>query len=708
MPRDEVRECLAAIPNNTEDWSRWNTIGMRVYAATEGAAYGLEEWQRWSDTLTTKGSDACETRWETFHGSPPSRTGAGALVVEARAATGDNKWTPRGAILARTVPSAVPANPGLGPLQAVHGGVAVALPALVTPAVTTDLPPSYSRDPKGIVSLIGLDVDGNTTRTPVCDYPLTNPEIEGGATPTLNFTTTTERNRTKRIDLPLEIVGATEMRKCLQSQGIMLRSDLKMTTEFFVAWIKQLQASKDAITSKPFGWNDTRDGFAYAGSLYTAKGLEMTVAGDPTLTSHYKPTGVLQPWIDAAKMITDQDRPGMEVILASAFASPLMTFTGHKGILLSTWSQESGVGKTTAMTIAHAAWGDPQRAMQGLTDTSNALFSKIGKLQNLPLYWDEIKGEHATKDFVELVFRISGGKDKARQRANTTLRDVGIWNTILAAANNESILDYIVGSTNMTTAGLMRVFEFELRPGTKGQISPSTATRLTSQLNGNYGNVGKIYAEFLGQNIARCDRDIEAIMQVLEAETEATTEERLWLAIIGATLVGAKYANELELTDFDLAKMRKFMIAEMNKMRLARDAQSVNMKVGINISDKLAQFLNINRARHTIFTNKIHSRPGKPVPGSIKVIGDTTKLDGIYVHVGREDKLMRISSAALSDWLKLKSLSRNTFLNALSDAFHMTRINGRMGSGTGLAGANEHILQIDLSKSPLIDFIDEV
>jgi hypothetical protein len=94
MPAEQIRECLDRIPNDKVSWERWNTIGMRIFAACDGEDYGLPEWKRWSDTLVKEGKDSCEERWNTYHTSPPTRTGAGALVNEVRRITGNERWLP--------------------------------------------------------------------------------------------------------------------------------------------------------------------------------------------------------------------------------------------------------------------------------------------------------------------------------------------------------------------------------------------------------------------------------------------------------------------------------------------------------------------------------------------------------------------------------------------------------------------------------------
>jgi hypothetical protein len=94
----DIRSCLDALPNDRTDWDWWNTIGMRVYAACGGEDYGLEEWNRWSQTSpANEVADDCKSRWAHFRTSPPTRTGAGALINSIRAASGDAQWRPDGA-----------------------------------------------------------------------------------------------------------------------------------------------------------------------------------------------------------------------------------------------------------------------------------------------------------------------------------------------------------------------------------------------------------------------------------------------------------------------------------------------------------------------------------------------------------------------------------------------------------------------------------
>src|SRR6202012_4023325 len=197
-----------------------------------------------------------------------------------------------------------------------------------------------------------------------------------------------------------------------------------------------------------------------------------------------------------------QGRPDLEALVASAFAAPLVYFTGHNGALLSAYSRESGIGKSTAVTIAQAVWGNPKSGIQGLSDTENAVMGIVGDIKSLPLYWDELKTDQDTKKFVKMTFQISAGKGKSRMDSKAQLREPGEWQTLVISASNESIIDHVTSQTNTTTAGMMRIFEYQVVPSDRGRISTSDAEIIRSKLNNNYGHVGLKYAQFLGMNHA--------------------------------------------------------------------------------------------------------------------------------------------------------------------------------------------------------------
>lgn len=714
MPQEEIRACLDAIPNTGgPNWELWNTTGMRIYAACDGQQYGLDEWQRWSDknvVATTAGKDTCQDRWATFHHSPPTHTGAGALVNAARVSLGDASWFPK-----RTVQLTQQVTPQV-------------TPQVTSPLGTCNtLPPPYLRDHQGRVYYVkqAKEEEDEDDIIFVSDYPMINGWLQGDPKKDeaawLHFETTI-RNTNVPIELELEHVGQIAMRGVLNKQGFMIMPGSAAADKlgrFMVSWVQHLQDNTIPMNSCSFGWNVENsivDGFIYAGRKWTPAGDEPASSPDPVLHRAYSPTSDnIQLWKDAAKVITDQKRPELDVIIASSFAAPLVKCTGYPGVLISVYSLDSGVGKTTAMNIAQAVWGNPRRK-NSLSDTANSLMNKMGALKSLPIYWDEVKTDEQIKRFVEITFNTAEGTEKARLNRRGKQIEPGDWNTLLVSATNSSLLNYVVLHTNTTTAGLYRILEYKIDRAPKnaiGRLVPSDAQCIVSELNDAYGAVGKDYASYLGGNYVELKKEVAEESRRIHTDVDAIEDERFWVLAIAVLIVGARIAKRREYVDFNEASLREFLYGVMKEMRETRDDQTVDMSQDINLSDRLQQFLNAARANHLLITERVNQGPGRPTTKVVIPVlnRDVSRLQGVWVQVGAKDKIMRISSSAFGEWCHNKGYSRIDLIRQMISKFHFRRIYGRIGAGTGIVeitGTTEQIYEVDLAATPFLDIIDGV
>lgn len=595
---------------------------------------------------------------------------------------------------------------------------------LVSPTAgpaNADIPVGYQRDAQGVVSRIMTDPanPGQTILVRISDYPMLDAWLQNDPR-VLHFDTVVDRNRVTQIDLPLEVICTNEMRKVLQSQGIMLNAGDKYAGDFYVAWVTKLQQIKDAVNSSPFGWLNRAgnlDGFVFGDKLWTPTGSEPAATPNVVLAQRYRPKGTDAFWLDAAKLVCGTGRPDLETIVASAFAAPLVQFTGHKGALLSAFSRESGIGKSTAITIAQAVWGNPVKGIQGLTDTENAVMGIVGEIKSLPLYWDELKTDQDTKKFVKMTFQISSGKGKSRMDSRAQLKEPGDWQTLVISASNESLIDHVVSQTATTAAGLMRIFEYRVTPQTAiGRVPTSDATIRLSKLNNNYGHVGLRYAQFLGANHARIAVEMAALAKQVETETGADQEERFWVSVIACILLGAHYASQIGYAVFDEGALKTFMYDALKGMREHRTNQTVDLDKSLNVSAILNNFFkHVKKNGSWLVTNRIHVGAGKPPrppsPLATQIIypTDVQRLHGVDVQVGVQNQLLRISSAALGQWCKTQEVNKINLVEALAKSVTLTHVkSARMGAGTAVAGANEHILEIDLTSSKDLDFVSDM
>jgi hypothetical protein len=93
---DLVRKALAVIPNKADvGWKEWKlTIGMAVWAATNGSEEGYNAFNDWSAKWPDYNEDHTRKAWDEINSCPPSRIGFGTLAHHADMA--DPGWRGKG------------------------------------------------------------------------------------------------------------------------------------------------------------------------------------------------------------------------------------------------------------------------------------------------------------------------------------------------------------------------------------------------------------------------------------------------------------------------------------------------------------------------------------------------------------------------------------------------------------------------------------
>lgn len=586
----------------------------------------------------------------------------------------------------------LPAKTGFGPTSPANGTVTSGS----NPA--TDLPPDYHR---GADMLVRVQNDN----FPVLYYQMFDGYLTENP-PTLHFKTVIGTTQ-KDIEVPCSAIANTnEFRKALQGQSIMvtLRADALIKVGLFMnAWITHLQKTPGStIDPIAYGWDDRHEGFAYNGVVHTATGQKRATRGDAIIAASYRPEGDVAKWLAAAQMITAQKRPGLDVILASALAGPLFCLTGHSGALLSAYSPESGIGKTTAMKVAQAVWGNPNTAMQQLNDTRNSVLQKMGELRNLPIYYDELKGDSDTKEFRDMLLQITSGKEKGRIDTNRRQQRFGSWQTIMVSASNHSLANLLSDIDKDTLAGVYRVLEFQvdpMLPNNPGKIDGRDADEIVNDLKNNFGLIGEAYASYLGSNAKDVRKRVSDRIKWVADVMKTEQPERFWNAIIATLMIGAEIGNELGYFRIDLAAMTKFLYARLQDMRNIVKRHTSNTSNAINLSDLLSLFLSQKSDQNYIETDIIYNRPGPPP--AIHVLSMTHNLRTVEVHRGRQDRMLRISKDALVLWLRKRDHNPSAFIKELEKKYRAKTIRGKLGVGTSFVTQGViFILEIDTTNYP--------
>ena len=520
----------------------------------------------------------------------------------------------------------------------------------------------------------------------------------------LNFTTTLDLGRTGGVCLTQSSMAAPhDLSTSIFEQGVLPDPEgEKYVRKFFMSWLGKLQAAKSGIESRPFGWiynGDTRVGFSFGGMAFR-KDQSKTTSGFITdrMRENYSPKGALGPWLAATKLITDRKRPDLDCLLVSGFAAPLIAIPAQHAVLLSVYGK-TGNGKSTTISTALAIWGNPKRERHVKDSSPKSVISKLGELNNLPSYWDEMSIDKQ-KNVYDVFTTVSEGVEGTKLKSDRTFAKQGDWQTMMVLTSNSSFLDCVVLKAKDTSAGLYRVFEYRVAEPLHepGIVSEADASRIMQKLEHNYGQVGLAYAELLGRDPDAVDKFVMYCVNDIRAAVNAHKEERYWPAAAGCLLAAGHYAKTLGV-DIDIDELRKFLIKTylQNRHRVAHEGLeggTVN-----RTEDILGGFLKAYRDE-TLWTDYYSKGRGKALAvnwldGPPR--GPSSRKTAINVHWAVKERKLRISRSTFFEWLSRDTESVSSYVvSGLIDHLGAKYDRVTLGAGTSAAGTNEFVIEVNV------------
>lgn len=497
----------------------------------------------------------------------------------------------------------------------------------------------------------------------------------------------------------------------LNAQGMMFKdNEAQHMGRFMAAFVQQLRDARHlSIECEPYGWamkGGIEDAFTFDNMRFNCTGHRKVVPPDVNLGNKYKATGDLALWKEACKLITDQKRPALDAIVACGLAAPLVQMTGHNGFVVSAYSTATGVQKTAAMRVGHAMWGDPD-AMAGLDDTNNYLNTRLAVLRHLPLYVDELKFEGDMRKAEVLVLGITQGKSKGRLTRDSQTMETTTFSTMMVTASNASLVQHISESVKTTTAGMARIFEFGVAPHHDvGRVDMHVAQALIGNLRSNYGTAGRIYAEFLGQNVDRVRKDVRAMCATINDIKQAGSDERFWVAAVAVLIVGAQYGNELELTNIDVNALSRFLLDQFDKQRGDSAASPSNVGTAVSVDYYVTGFIN-SHTPQTLKTDTVATGAGG-VATKVITMNDINSIAGlsrgISIHAVKAPALVRFSKTDFTRWLaRDQKVSPHEIIKSIKAMPGVTEHKASLGRGTQYKKAPEWVLEFDVNVMPNLD-----
>lgn len=489
------------------------------------------------------------------------------------------------------------------------------------------------------------------------------------------------------IILPTGYLGNdTKLKEEMASFGAPLRGkELGPFKDFMGTWLEKLQDERSiSSVTEQLGWfrvgeEKAIQGFSDGSTTYLGDGTEKAgvrcAKEFQAIARMYEPAGKKEPWLRVAKFLADQDHPAFTATLASAFAAPLLTFTGVSGGILSIVSAESGVGKSSALKCAQSVWGSPTHGMSAIDDTRLSVARKLGFLNNLPVYWDELRGQKVMEEFCTLAFQVSQGKEKTRLDSTATMRNVNTWETMLIAASNESIFEYMGGYSVGSNAGLARTFEITVDTPQTDRSRAEIAIMFET-LNQNYGHAGAVYAKYLAMNHEAVKEEVSKTFIKLAEFGKMKEAERFWFAIVAALVTGAKFAAAANLVDLPRRSLVTYLLQNINQLR----ARSHAAMLGSTPSELIAAYMQKHQAQ-ALIVERLVKGPG--VRSYSPVVISMPKSDQVIYQLAKKDGIVRVSKSDFVMWLKRsREISYPTVRKRFEAELGMVELKTSIGVGT--------------------------
>lgn len=714
----DIESALASLDTlQYGDYSKWLEIGMATFDGTKGSADGLDLFDTWSRRCPGYVEGTTEAKWQSFGGSRSGpRITVATLFKQAQEAgwTGSVDDTAGQPPVPAAAPApAVPANQPAKSPQPSHAALQQPAQLVLPLSLPVTMPDKWRIDPKHNAMQRKEpheETGGEQWVTRIRETRLTGIEmleaIGGGPFGTCNLHfQCADKVRVVRLELALTSGSRdADFKSELFNNGVVVaRDDAKYLQELIVDWLQKIKRESRVKKSlSHLGWLEDAGqhiGFACGTSAYYADGTEESdiqiAAAAGTLAPFYKPIGDITPWFNITKFLVGQKRSELLTILATAFASPLVKFSGVSGVVISLVSTASGVGKSSALMAAQAMWGDPKGTIHAASDTPLSLSKKMGFTRNLPAYWDDIKGEKTFAQFSELLFQITQGKEKSRLDQSANLRSIETWDCLAVVAANDSIVEIAKQYSNGSDAGVSRIFELRLEQRPEAVQSAAFFDGCRS----NYGHAGAIYSKWLATNRQMAERAVIRTTERLSKELDMQSEERFWVATISCLVVGAAFAKHLGLVDFDPAALEVFLKRRFHELRggkaTIQHEQSAAPLIGDLIYDHQQSTLRIEALP---FKNKAKVAIVRVPPGR-----------EVDLVVAEKNQILRIRKAKFNSWCQSRHHSPDTLRKKLEQLAAIVERNTdpMAGAEPYSQGSRTTCYDIDLKKLGLTGDTDD-
>lgn len=496
----------------------------------------------------------------------------------------------------------------------------------------------------------------------------------------------------RNFSVPLSAISAKDkFREEMCHHGMVLfkSKQVEDVMQYVGRWVRDLQIRRAATKSVyQFGWTRDMEGIVIGGTEYTATGSRYSPPNEATaqFADFLRTSGKLEDWTKLANFYNRPELIKYQFVLCSGFGSLLFPLTGTDGgLLLSLESAQSGHGKSYIAYMVNSIYGHPKSVVLGAKSTDNAIISRLGVWNSLPVHIDEVTKWHPER-MADFVYAFNNGIGKARMRSDVNMERINktTWRNISLMTSNTLVYTALSQTKALPLGEMMRVLPIRFsEPLTTSQ---EEADAVFAKLEKTYGVAGPAFAQRLLANLDEVQDAIRAARPRYAAAIGFQHPHRFWLAGIVSTMVAAMFLKKWGILDLDLAALDRWLIDYCRS--LLSEVQTVEATASDGntiLGDLLAESFN-----STVVATK-------PTSGSLTALV-TPKTGQLNVRIDIDTPEAFIRSTYFRDFCKRHGHDPGLVVESLKkqgvDVAHTT---ARLAAGTTLeTGIPVRVIRVGL------------
>lgn len=427
------------------------------------------------------------------------------------------------------------------------------------------------------------------------------------------------------------------------------------------------------------------------------------------LRADFRTKGTTDEWVALIDRVYNRPRAEpYQFAICAAFAAPLVKLMPGDGawhgipIVL---TGSSGAAKTSTALVAMSIYAPPSvlkfnaAPPEGGGDTLAAFAAKVGTLRNIPFIADEMTNADVER-MSNLMFMVANGKSKDRATTAGRLADNPYrWDVISICTGNENFHEKFKQLKHIDTkdAASLRCFEIPLEEADIRTIfGDVNRTTIDHDLIGSqFGCVGRDWLQFLVNNRMKIEEILADRRSKYKVDDSDRTAIRFYKDLLVTIEVAASLAKKRGLIHFDVTAMmdwaRQRLIALRDQV-FQRDWSSVTSDFIGSLHGRtiVTKYFKLGRGRRASPEHPLESLSTSTLPVARRAV---------------EDRLMFVTTTALSEWAKDQKLQPSTLVSQMVQAGYIVVRNGKVdpvrvsiGSGSTVTRPNSPCWELDFDK----------